>query len=296
MSQFFSYRELLDLDIPDELFLIDRTIPLGSDVLLYGETGSGKSLLALSAALAVVSGEPFLGTFLTRTGPVLYVQDDMTLTEWKARVVPAATEFPPERLRSDLNILHFSKGEFDITRLTDEQDELFRSAVRDTEPALVVVDVVANAHRLDENEANTPKRYYQAVRNLVGSETAVLHVHHERKPGERVQSKHQYSGSHVWLDPCSVGLRITQWRDRDTGQTRRKLRWTKSRNTKPVSDVELELDLDSLLLREWKEPLVRDIEFLIEEGKTTSTIVSAMTEKHDVSKSTVLRKMRGLND
>src|SRR5690606_535980 len=53
----------------------------GSTMMLYGRQGIGKSSLALQLAYSLTSGEPWMGFPVARSGPVIYLQLDMSVEE-----------------------------------------------------------------------------------------------------------------------------------------------------------------------------------------------------------------------
>jgi RecA-family ATPase len=70
---------------PDREWLIRDLIPAKNVTLLYGDGGTGKSLLALQAAAAVVLGTSFFGRLVTK-GSVEFVTAEDTLDEMHRRL------------------------------------------------------------------------------------------------------------------------------------------------------------------------------------------------------------------
>lgn len=209
--------DFLAIEVPESLYIVDPIIPLGSDVIIYGDTGVGKSMVGLTLAAAVAQGKPFLGTFPVMESSVLYVQLDMPVYEWQERLQTTTGYFPLEDYTNPFTMLHFDKGEFDIMSPSDEQKHQIAEALDQHNPALIIMDVIADAHTMDEVSGATPKRYYRACRKLFGPEVSMVHVHHQRKSQAGADNqgnpKHSASGHHAFVDPCSAALQINEAAD-----------------------------------------------------------------------------------
>ena len=74
---------LAGLPVPERRWLVQDMIPEAKVTLLYGDGGSGKSLLAIQLADAVATGGEWLGEYVER-GRVLYVscEDDIDEQSW----------------------------------------------------------------------------------------------------------------------------------------------------------------------------------------------------------------------
>ena len=65
-----SIQEVLELPPPD--WLVSSVLPVGSQGVLFGPSGSGKSFVALDMAMSIATGQPWQG-HRVRQGPVAYV-------------------------------------------------------------------------------------------------------------------------------------------------------------------------------------------------------------------------------
>jgi len=75
--QVFTIAEILKLDVPEATMLIDRTVPATGASLIVGPAKSGKTLLAVQAALAVASGTALFSHYaVASAGPILIVEQD----------------------------------------------------------------------------------------------------------------------------------------------------------------------------------------------------------------------------
>ncbi len=65
------------LDGPTEIdWLIDGVVPIPTSGILAGDSGIGKTWMVLDLAIAVATGESWLGHFNTQQGTVLIVDED----------------------------------------------------------------------------------------------------------------------------------------------------------------------------------------------------------------------------
>src|SRR5829696_341932 len=67
---FLTYAQLQELPSPE--WLVRRLLPKRGFCVLYGESGAGKSFVALDLALSVATGRPWAGLKVC-TGPVRYI-------------------------------------------------------------------------------------------------------------------------------------------------------------------------------------------------------------------------------
>lgn len=164
-------------------WLVDALLPRGALTVLAGPPKVGKSLLALSLAVAVASGQPFLGRAV-QPGPVFF---------W-------ALEDGPDRLRARLRAILGRAGDDPVARAaalplhlswaqTSGQPETLRrffAEVYRHHPVLLVLDPLREFHSRDENNSARMAGLLRPLRSLARSENlAVLLVHHTRKDDHR---------------------------------------------------------------------------------------------------------------
>src|SRR5690606_6587100 len=123
-------------------------IPAGQPVLLSGDGGLGKSLLALQLAVAVASGGQWLGQY-TASGDVLYLSAEDEIAELHRRLVRITSNLP------DLTNLHLAPmAELDALLVTPGPRggglnttalyDAVAARVEELRPALVVLDSAAD--------------------------------------------------------------------------------------------------------------------------------------------------------
>lgn len=223
-----------DFGIPS--YLVAPIIPSAGLVLLHGKREVGKTQLALTLALSVMSGSPFLGLYDTTPGPALLFQVDMqpTMTQDRVRKLP----------ESGLAVLT-SPARVDIITQKISPSPALRDA-QALRPSIVIIDSLRKIHDYDENDSNAPTRVYSACRDLFPGSTIVL-IHHDRKDGEFTDpaGDEAFRGSGAWLDEPDTGLHLVRTKG-DGGGLR--LYFSKARTCEKPDPLLLKMRPDTLLL------------------------------------------------
>jgi hypothetical protein len=169
------------LDLPPVEWLIEGLLSIGALGVLYGQSGGGKTFVALDWALSVATGQAWLGRTV-QSGPVVYVAAEgragvgSRVAAWKQhfgieRIERGRFILEPVQLRerSDLDLL---KAKIDGANL---------------QPALIVFDTFARCFvGGDENTSKEMGQFLDACRRLQDeTHAAVLLVHHTGKTGEQ---------------------------------------------------------------------------------------------------------------
>jgi AAA domain/Bifunctional DNA primase/polymerase, N-terminal/Primase C terminal 1 (PriCT-1)/Winged helix-turn-helix DNA-binding len=164
------------LTSPPTSYLIDHVLAARTTVVLYGEPGSGKTLIALEMAFCLASGLPWQGHNVIG-GPVLYLA-----TEGHAAL--------PDRLRAlcSHHGVHLIPHLKFLNRGVDLTDRVFLGAfeelVEREQPTLVVVDTMARA--IGTGEENSSRDVNALIGNLEALRErcpglTVLVLHHPAK-------------------------------------------------------------------------------------------------------------------
>jgi hypothetical protein len=170
------YRRIADLpdvwDLPEEDidFLIDGWLARGTVNMLSGESGSGKSSVALKMCHCVVTGESFAG-FATQRGPAAYFDGEQPRNLIREKYVRfsiargvqywgAPWAGPPPALSSPI-VMEY---------------------VVECEPKpLIVVDSFVKLHPGDENSSTETRAYMDQARALANLGACVVFLHHTGK-------------------------------------------------------------------------------------------------------------------
>ena len=164
-------------------YLVDGVVPGCGVTFLYGQSGLGKSFVALDLAFAVASGsKTWLDRPLARSGPVLYVVGE-GLGDLPARAHDwlDSRDAPNELLRD----FHFT----DLPpNLTDESHvEPLIAQARQLRAALVVIDTLTTCTPgADQNNTNEMGLVVHHLQRLAARiDAPVLVVHHPGKDDSR---------------------------------------------------------------------------------------------------------------
>lgn len=155
---------------------IEGIVPANGVTILSGDSGVGKTWLAVDLGIAYALGRKWLGRFSTTPGPVLFIDEE------------SGTELLAERLRClaqdsfkqqiPLLTVVWQRVELD----TPEGKDRLKTTIRKYSAKLVVVDSLVRVHSRDENSAGEMKIVMTALADIARNEDcAFLVTHHTRK-------------------------------------------------------------------------------------------------------------------
>jgi hypothetical protein len=159
-------------------YVVDGLITTSSVNIFYGEPGSKKTYSALSLAICVANGKPWLD-FRTKQCPVLIIDEESGERRLSRRV--------SEALRGELcdqasAISYVSLANFKLDTGTDPvivQNLIERSGAK-----LVIFDALADLMDGDENDKADVQPVFNHLRRIAEStDCAVLLIHHAGKGG-----------------------------------------------------------------------------------------------------------------
>jgi DNA-binding transcriptional ArsR family regulator len=159
-------------------WLVKDLIPARHATNLYGDSGTGKSLIALYLALCVIEGIPFLNFPTTKRGKVLYLDLELDAEihtlRWWAIARGAGYETPPKGLR----YVRWTQG------LIGREGELWE-LIEQEQPALLIVDSFGKAtgKPLDPDLAIALYNLFDAL------PVPVLVIDHTAKPNPEIPAE-----------------------------------------------------------------------------------------------------------
>lgn len=201
-------------------------------VVLYGAPGCGKSFVAISLALSLSTGTPWMGMEVPSAEHVLYIAGEGTYGIGKRVMAWAGGE-----ISAKSQVWHHWAQINDLVAILDPvQFSALLASIEDmpAPPRLIIVDTLARAMTGgDENSAKDMGLLVHRcgqLRDVTGA--AVVLVHHTRTDGERER------GSSALRGAADVMLQIE--RDEGTGAIR--LVTVKTKDDQPPEPIDIRLE------------------------------------------------------
>lgn len=155
---------------------VEGIIPANGVTILSGDSGVGKTWLAVDLGIAFALGLKWLGRFTTEPGPALLIDEE------------SGVELLAERLRclasgSFKQQIPLLTAVYERVALdTPEGKDRLKATIRKHSAKLVIVDSLVRVHSRDENSASEMKILMTAFADIARKENcAFLITHHTRK-------------------------------------------------------------------------------------------------------------------
>lgn len=185
-----SVDELLSLDIPEPEPLLGSWLADQQTGMLYAEAGLGKSMLALSMALAVAGGGRLFDRWTApRPRRVLIVDGEMSLRDLRGRLkvlLPTIDGIDDDLARRNLMIaarLGQDGGDFIDIASTAGREAVLKLAA-DHDAALIILDNLSTLATIgDENAASAFDPVGALLYDLKGAGRTTILIHHANKKG-----------------------------------------------------------------------------------------------------------------
>jgi RecA-family ATPase len=191
-------------------WVVEEVLSRGSLVVLAGEPGVGKSVLAYQLAFCVAAGLPFLAHPVERARVLYYdVENARQDFEQYCRWVWEGLGCPPTpELDAMLQLEHFTLAE-------DWEPSMLATAAT-FKPGLIVIDTATPALAIkDENdnaEATRRVRGLRRVQHAAANETTILVLKHEKIHEEGY--RRTVRGAKAWLGMADAIMYHTRYRGR----------------------------------------------------------------------------------
>ena len=158
-------------------WIVPKLIPKPGLVMLYGEPKAGKSFLALQLALAVGQGRSFANTPCVK-GRVLYLQFDTGELVWRDRLQNLKKHRVD--LSGDVYMVHPDYNPRSMNVLEPTNVGFLQDVLAETQPDMVIIDVLREVHNQDENDSTAMKLVGDRLMELF-SPYALVILHHTHK-------------------------------------------------------------------------------------------------------------------
>lgn len=160
-------------------FLLEPFIASTGVSVFFGEGGTGKSLIALSLAVAVAGNYPIFGKYPRQAGPVMYFdyEDDSEVHEERLAAILKSI-----KIELEYPIYHRKL----IAKVSQSQATMRRS-IGERGAVLAVLDSIGMGRGGNANTAEDTIRLFRALRSLDVPTLAIDHVNKEdKRSGETV--------------------------------------------------------------------------------------------------------------
>ena len=241
--------ELMDTTFPPRNWLLEPWIREGESSMLWAAPGVGKTMFALSAALATAGGGNLIGWKAREPRKVLYVDGEMAIDDLKDRccTLLPAMEANADLARTNLTVLarQHQRPEADFPDIASEtgQDRLLNRC-REEHVQLVVLDNFSTLAEVDdENAAAAMNPVLSFLMRVKQAGLACILVHHSSKSADTYRGSSKLATTFETI----VGLRKTEVHAADHSVAFM-LTWDKYRGKKDrqirAQDVRLRVEED----------------------------------------------------
>lgn len=212
-------------------FLLAPFIEGKGDTILFGDGGTGKSVLAAAVAVSVASGCPLLGMEPAVVGPVLYLDWESDAGIHAERMRALCAGFDPEMDWRAVDVLYrrevgpLSASARDLQKIVQRHDT-----------ALVIVDSIGLAGHGPSEEMETKRQLFSAMRSLG---VPILGIDHIGKARGTDRSKP--FGSVYTHNSARLAWRADQVGSADASSIVVKLINTKANHGRAAQSMSLEL-------------------------------------------------------
>ena len=159
-------------------------VPVGGDVMVYGDGGAGKTTLVVDLGCHLAAGDRWLGMPVTRPARVLVIENEGPRPLFRAKLRRKLAAWNGSPLDGRLKVLEAPWAT--VTLAEEEWTARLADAIREDEIDVLIAGPVT---RLGMDEAGTLQqtrdfmRLVEALRAQSGRRLAVILVHHENKGG-----------------------------------------------------------------------------------------------------------------
>jgi len=168
--------DIIDSDIEEKPFIIDKLIPERAITAITADSGKGKSLLALVIAKAVAKGEKLFGEFEVKQSKVIIVdlEMDKDLIQGRYKAVIKEKGLPIDYIYEQPISIDNEKDFMQLIELAKNYK-------------VIIFDTLTNLHNKNENSSDEMKIVNKLMLKLI-NETGItiiyLHHHRKRQQGE----------------------------------------------------------------------------------------------------------------
>ena len=206
-----SLDDIMTHNLPPIDWLVTDLIANQDRVVVYGEFGSLKSWLLLDLALAIASGQMWLGQFpVPQPRKVLYVDEEMNERTLRRRVMQLSLGTLAET--TDLPFRAMSLCGVSI-KSGDDVETLLKGLVSSGfDPDVIILETLRRVMVGSELDAQDVGEFWRSLRPLQQAGKTVIISHHMRKPSARGGNavRDRASGSTDILGGADAAFAVTR--------------------------------------------------------------------------------------
>jgi len=178
---FYSLKELMNLNLKNRKWFVDKIVPEKSIVFFGGTSGSYKTWIAMNLAMSIASGTKFLNEFETIKSNVLYIDEEngeLTLYE-RTKLIQNGGDFPEDSFEN-ISLSVFQNFHLDNPSCVKKLNEL----IEKSNPSLIIFDSMVRCMEGDENKAEEVRRVFENLKKILQTGLSILILHHTTKGGK----------------------------------------------------------------------------------------------------------------
>lgn len=271
----YTMAELLAVEFPDELWLVDGLVPEGITVL-SARPASFKTWLLLDIAINVATGGLLFNHFLTEQTGVLMIDEENSarLLQQRLIMLGAVDELP----------VHFLVSE--NFKLDDRYIKKVIQFCEENDIGLITIDSLIRIYKGDENSAVDTAEVFRKIKHFTKAGISVLITHHHRKSGKTENLAQELRGSSDILAATDSHLALSRDEKLRLVLTQTKVRFAEEHEPIEIeitaTDGKMEFNyLGTLKPQETKK------------AKTILTIKSILTERIELNQKELLAALEG---
>jgi predicted ATP-dependent serine protease len=230
----------------EEEWVIKHLAVPGSGIMLYGRQGIGKSSLICQFAHSIITGEPWMGFSVEKTGPVILLEIDMPKRETikvirranKAGLLMGENFYAPEPEEGEEGIMFDILNDKDMAELADICEQI--------QPVAVIVDTIHDAYTQNDRVGDINafiRQVYRRFRTAINGAVLVF-LNHRRKQGNFPQKDDEadddsFMGGQAWEGLVATSIQLARKKSDRT-------LWLKIHKTRlsslPFSEIPITVD------------------------------------------------------
>ena len=188
--QLLNWTELFGREPPEQEWTVPNIVPEGKQVAIYGQAGSGKSLLLLEASAAIASGRSLYDEPASDPRHVVYLDQEMTPDDVQERM--EAFGYGSDDAADLQQYFHYFQMQSIAPLDTALGGQMLMDIVHQFNADLVVIDTMTMLVQGDEQSSNTYRDFDRFVSvPLKHEERSLVRLDHMGKNGDMRGSSHK---------------------------------------------------------------------------------------------------------